>query len=121
MKKQAFQEHIKAILASHSISLDNDDGTTEFEQYGDDQALVDTVFRGGISHLTINEDGEQLGGISFNVEDSIDIEYRDIKLINNSDAVECFVPEGIEVEPNNTTPKEVEAPAMFGDGKTLYR
>lgn len=115
MKKQAFQEHVKAILASHSISLDNDDGTTEFEQHGDDQALVDTVFRGGVSHLTINEDGEQLGGISFNVEDSIDIEYRDIKLINNSDAVECFVPEGIEIEPINNPTKTITKADVFGD------
>lgn len=115
MKKQDFQDYVKSILINHSISLDNDEGTTEFEQLGDAQALADSVFHGGESHLTINEDGEQLGGISFNVEDNTDIEYREIKLINNSPNVEYLVPQNIEVVPNPAHTTQATTEDMFGN------
>lgn len=117
MKKQAFQNHIQRILENHSISLDSDNETIEFEQRGDSEELTAIVFRGGESSLTINEeDGEQLGGMTFSVEDDVDIEYRDIKLLNNSPNVEYLIPENIEVVPNATHGK-----TLASDSKTLAK
>lgn len=115
MKKQAFQNHVREILKNHSISLDNDDGTTEFEQYGDGEALVDSIFRGGTSSLTINEDdGEQIGGMTFEVRDDVEIEDREIKLYNNSPNVEHLLPDNIEIVPNTRRFKEITHEDMFG-------
>ena len=116
MNKQSFEDYIKPILDNHTVSLDSDDGTTEYG-LGDHKELTDTVFRGGDSHLTINEDGEQLGGISFNVEDDVEIEDRDVTLTNNSDATEHLVPEDIAITPNADADKEITHEDIFGEDK----
>ena len=89
MNKTKFTEYVETLLEEHSIELDSENGeTTCFEQRGDHNELAEQILRGGTSSMTIIEDGDTLGGITVNVEDNVDIEYRNVELYNNSPQVE---------------------------------